>query len=101
MDTYPKRYYETPYQLQPVTDVERYQRWDGRTIRSSLLRFEDRSYSMPNALADRGYALYSVTKVDLDPYVIYDPMGCIVYEFPEDAIPTWQDVFEVCTELGL
>jgi len=36
-----------------------------------------------------------------DPYVLYDRYGKIIHQWPDDYIPSWVDVYEVCASLGL
>jgi hypothetical protein len=37
----------------------------------------------------------------IDSYVLYDRYGKILYQWPDDYIPHWLDVYEVCKSLGL
>lgn len=36
-----------------------------------------------------------------DPYVLYDRYGKILHRWPDDYVPSWVDVYEVCASLGL
>ncbi len=36
-----------------------------------------------------------------DPYVLYDAHGLLLHEWAEGVVPTWQDVAQVCRDLGL
>lgn len=48
-----------------------------------------------------GYELvsYEVGEVAKDPYVLYDRFNSIAYQWPEDYIPHWTEVLDVCAKL--
>lgn len=64
-----------------------------------LYNWDDHSDLLP-AIARGLYSLVSMT-FRVDPYVLYDARGHIVYEWPCGITPHWTDIFDVCKNLGV
>ena len=59
---------------------------------------EDMSHLLPILARVAGFELRSMT-FRLDPFVLYNKFGQVVYEWKCGFEPTWQDVYEVCQKL--
>jgi hypothetical protein len=62
----------------------------------------ERSDLLPKTVSS-DYRLLSVQprQSSRDPYVLYNKFGQILHEWPEDYIPDWLDVLNVCKELKI
>ena len=56
---------------------------------------EDRSDLLPNLGKQAGFELRSVT-FRLDPFVLYNRWGQVLYEWECGYKPSWSEVYEVC-----
>lgn len=68
--------------------------------------FMDTSWSslLPTHVLAKGYKLielYPPRYTGFDPVILYDRWGHIVYQWPDNYMPTCQEVFDVCNELNL
>lgn len=52
---------------------------------------------LPRLAQQAGFELRSVT-FKIDPFVLYNRFGQILYEWPCWIEPSWQDVYEVCQQ---
>lgn len=62
-----------------------------------FMESDDRSDLLPALAKKAGFELRSVT-FRLDPFVLYNRFGQILYEWPCGVEPHWQDVYETCQQ---
>ena len=60
---------------------------------------DDRSALLPCSAYQQGCRLisfYPPRRSGVDPYVLFDKLGHILYQWPDDYMPSWAEVADVC-----
>lgn len=66
---------------------------------SGSFEMADRSDLLPTFAKLACFELVAMTFHRVDPFVLYNRFGQLLYEWPEGYAPHWTEVYEVCEKL--